>query len=79
MSAETKEKLEAAIQAHLADEFDGSVMLTGYIMQAGGSTAASEKSPLIYCAMDSQSGVTTMGLLAYANYNAESESFDGLE
>lgn len=77
MSAQTKRVMEDAIEAHMIDEYDESAMLNGYILQASGSIISDDRQALIYCGKGNQSGVTTMGLLAYINYNAEGVSFAG--
>jgi hypothetical protein len=77
MSTATKRVMEDAIEAHLSDEYEESAMLNGYILQASGSVISDDRTALIYCGKGNQSGVTTMGLLAYINYNAEGVSFNG--
>jgi hypothetical protein len=77
VSAETKAKMEEAIEAHLADECaDPMAQLTGYLLQAQGSSVETNQTPLIYTCMEGQSGVVTLGLLAYMQYNAEGVTFD---
>lgn len=76
MSSATKRVMEDAIEAHLSDEYEERALLDGYILQASGSVLSDNRTALIYSGKGGQSGVTTMGLLAYINYNAEGVSFD---
>lgn len=72
MSAETKDTMERAIEAHLADEHqDDTLMLKAYILQAAGNGLSDERDLLVYCALEGQSGLHTTGLLTYASANID--------
>jgi hypothetical protein len=78
MSEATKEALDRAVEAHLASECgDELVQLTGYILQSVGSSVKTDMEPLVYCGLSGQSGVVTLGLLQYMQYNAEGVTFEG--
>jgi hypothetical protein len=73
MSADTRDALEAAISAHMADEYDGAVM-TGYVLQAEGgifdgehvgSTAYMATVPM------TQTYATSLGLALMAQRSVE--------
>jgi len=72
MSADTKATMERAIEAHISDEHgDDSIILKAYILQAAGTGLADDRDALTYCGLAGQSGLLTLGLLAYATVNAE--------
>jgi hypothetical protein len=76
MSDTTKAALDAAIEAHLAEEHDDStIMLRGYILQAAGNGIEDTRDALIFCTSDNQGSITTLGLLAHTNINAETACF----
>jgi hypothetical protein len=80
VSAETLASVEKAIEAHLADENgDPSIILTGFILQAAGQGLSDDRTSIVYCGKPGQSGVVTLGLLAYMTYNAEGVTFDAAE
>lgn len=77
MSAETKRQLEEKIAAHFADEHEGA-MLTGYMLQAFGSTVEDiddASTRLLTEVPETQNIVTTMGLAAYARENFSNRVF----
>lgn len=76
MSDATKDALEAALAAHMADELDSPVMLTGYILQACGQGINEDsKWATIYTGLEDMSMIVAQGLLAYANENVNRLSF----
>lgn len=76
MSAETKAALEAAIEAHIADEHDDpTLILSAYILQAMGSGISDSRNALTFCGLEGASAVTSLGLLAYAQVNIEGFAF----
>jgi hypothetical protein len=76
MSDATKDALELALAAHMADEADGPVMLTGYILQACGQGMNEDsKWATIYTGLEDMSMIVAQGLLAYVNENVNRLSF----
>jgi hypothetical protein len=75
MSAETKAAVEKALEAHMADEHEMPIVLTGYILQAVGQSVHDERDLLCYFGLTGQSGVVTQGLLSYIDYNATGITF----
>jgi hypothetical protein len=65
MSDKTKADLEAAISAHITDEFGEPTMLTGWILQACGQTVTDSRWSNIYTGMTGMSMIVANGLLAY--------------
>jgi hypothetical protein len=77
MSDETKQVLEAAIEAHFANECDGA-MVGGYMLQVFGSTVDDINDAGIRMlgeVPDTQNIVTTMGLADYARQNFSNRVF----
>ena len=75
MSAATKAALDAAIEAHIADEHDdNTIMLRGYILQAAGNGIEDTRDCLLFTSGD-QGAVTTLGLLAILNANTDASCF----
>lgn len=73
MSAETKTALDEAIQAHVADEMDGT-LVTNYVLQTRGTAMSGdhEGSQSYFRALsDRQPLDTTLGLLRYATIYLE--------
>lgn len=64
-------KLEAAIEELMSVTHGNNVVLTGYILQAFGSSAEDERDLLTYKGKEAQSGVVTVGLQAYLNNNVD--------
>lgn len=76
MSSETKAALEIAIEAHIADEHgDETMLLSAYILQATGNGIKDSRHGLTYCALEGQSGLISLGLLAHINVNVENMTF----
>ena len=79
MSDATKKAIENAIEAHMAEEHDMSVMLTGYILQAMGSSAEDNRDLLLHCGLEGQSSIVSLGLLTYIDYNVNGLIFDSVD
>lgn len=77
MSDQTQNALEQALAAHMSDECDGPVMLTGYILQACGQGMNENGTmPILYSGLEGQSMILAQGLLAYINENVNQLSFN---
>jgi hypothetical protein len=75
MSDATKAALDAAIEAHIADEHDdNTIMLRGYILQAAGNGVEDSRYCLLFTSGD-QGAVVTLGLLAILNANTDASCF----
>jgi hypothetical protein len=75
MSDATKAALDAAIEAHIADEHDdNTIMLRGYILQAAGNGIEDSRDYLLFTSGD-QGAVVTLGLLAILNANTDASCF----
>ena len=68
-------KLEAALEELMSVTHEDNVLLTGYILQAVGSSATDERDLLTYKGKEAQSGVVTQGLLQYLTANADMLTF----
>jgi hypothetical protein len=77
MSDATQAALEKALAEHMADECEGPVMLTGYILQACGQGMNEDGTmPILYAGLEGQSMILAQGLLAYINENVNQLTFN---
>lgn len=74
-----KQAVEDALEALMSKDHDTNVVITGFIVQAVGVSATDDRDLILYTGKTGQSGIVTMGLLSYMNYNAEGVTFDTFE
>jgi hypothetical protein len=77
MSDQTKQAMDDAIAAHLADELDNAI-LTGYVLQAMGTSMADldgESTSYLRCYAERQEPMLHLGLTQYLQAGVESDIF----